>query len=135
LPVAYDTRKQSCSRRTVVDKFMKVLTALTLLLVIGSLGCNPQKTKSQLLDEIIEAQGLRQYSEQMKAASTANAKETARMSYEQIKQRYPTLQKETLEKIRLATDKYTETVMAAWSVQDSNMFGKLFFAMRSKSDK
>ena len=133
--MAYDTRKQSCSGRTDVDKFMKVLTALTLLLVIGSLGCNPQKTKSQLLDEIIEAQGLRQYSEQMKAASTANAKETARMSYEQIKQRYPTLQKETLEKIRLATDKYTETVMAAWSVQDSNMFGKLFFAMRSKSDK
>src|SRR6267142_4319557 len=100
---------------------MKVLASIAVLLIFGFFGCAPceSKSKSQLLDEIIQAQGLRQYSEQMKAASTANAKETARMSYEQIKQRYPTLQKETLEKIRLATDKYTETVMAAWPVEDS----------------
>ena len=36
-----------------------------------------------------------------------------------MKQRMPGLQKETLEKIRLASEKYTETVMAAWSVEDS----------------
>src|ERR1041384_1652834 len=98
---------------------MRVFTALVVFLMLGSLSCTPPKSKSELIDEIIEAQGLRQYSEQMKAASAANAKETARMSYEQIKQRFPTLPKETLEKIRLATDKYAETVMAAWPVEDS----------------
>jgi hypothetical protein len=102
-------------------KTMKVFTALAVFLVLGSFGCAPRESKprSQLLDEIIEAQGLRQLAEQTKAAAAAEAKEAGRMSYEQMKQRMPSVQKEILEKIRLASDKYTQTVMAAWSVEDS----------------
>ncbi len=71
------------------------------------------------MDEIIEAQGLRQVAEQARADTAAAAKESSRLASEQLKQRHPSLQKETLEKIRLAEEKYTETVMAAWSVEDS----------------
>ncbi len=98
---------------------MKVFAALAVFLVLGSFGCAPRESKSRLVDEIIEAQGLRQLAEQTKAASAAEAKEAGRVGYEQIKQRNPGLQKETLEKIRLASEKYTETVMAAWSIDDS----------------
>jgi hypothetical protein len=99
---------------------MKALTAIAVLLVLA-FGCAPResKPKSQLLDEIVEAQGLRKLAEETKAAAAAEAKEAGRMSYEEMKQRMPSVQKETLEKIRLASEKYTDTVMAAWSVEDS----------------
>src|SRR5205807_9439161 len=98
---------------------MRVFTAFAVFLVLGSFGCAPRESKSQLVDKIIETQGLRQLAEQTKAATAAEAKEAGRMSYGQLKERVPGLQKETLEKIRLASEKYTETVMAAWSVEDS----------------
>src|SRR5262245_53449890 len=97
------------------------ISALVALLVLGSFGCTHYENRSQLFDEIIEAQGLREQAEVTKVAVIKYAKESSRMSYEQLQQRWPDVEKEVLEKCRVAQEKYVEKVSAARTVADAEL--------------
>jgi hypothetical protein len=113
----------------MLDKNMKFIIPLFVCISLFCSCSRDTRSKTELIDAIVEAQGLDKLARDTKAKSIAESKETAQVSYEQMKKSMPNAPKEFLDKFQAASDQYTISIYESWTVEESMRVWKDAYAV------
>jgi len=104
------------------------------ILIVTSAYAAELKTKSELLDAIVKAQGLLELAEKIKTSNLEEAKEAMTRSYDELAARMPDIPKQVLDQIQTAGEKSLRAMDAAWSPKESLVVWKEAYAVDFTED-
>ena len=98
---------------------MKIEIYLAIFVLSGFSALASTETRSDILDRIIEAQGLKKLAESTRESFYKESKEAARLKNEQMKKTMPDVPEHVHAKLQEAGNQYTTTIAEAWNIDES----------------